>query len=123
MSSATKKAQRDSSDEAGWLVDVLLERSQGGDKSIAGLCPKAIARAHARVIREREERDILREALRRMVLLVDIRLDAGDLTSDEYDDFAGASKLVGAVAPHREYYAERGLASIRAAVEARRSGT
>lgn len=44
----TTKAQLDQSDELGWVLDRLLK----GD--LKNPCPKAIARAHARLLSERE---------------------------------------------------------------------
>lgn len=43
--------QINGNDELGWALDCLL------DGRVAGMCPKAIARAHARLVRERADRD------------------------------------------------------------------
>jgi len=49
-------AQLDQNDELGWVLDKLLEWSRGSGDGSPRLCPKAIARAHARLLRERRER-------------------------------------------------------------------
>lgn len=79
-----------------------------------------LQREQARVRELEDERDILREALRRMV---DIVADpfGTDPTADELEAIHAAASLVGHTS--RLDSAERGLASIRAAVEAKRSGT
>lgn len=47
------KAQLDQHDELGWLLDLMLDKARTGSQT-ARACPKAVERAHARLLRERE---------------------------------------------------------------------
>ena len=57
------KAQIDESDELGWALDKLAEYARIDRMSHLSLCPKATVRAHARLLRERNESAQLRAEL------------------------------------------------------------
>ncbi len=89
------KAQLDPSDELGWLLD----RALAGE--LSGLCPKAIKRAHARLLHERD-------ALERMTMLAITRTNAQTLAAEVRD-----AKLE-VVARLRKLHAEHGPQDFKA---------
>lgn len=57
------RAQIDGSDELGWILDVAIDAVRHTRPSPYGVCPKAVARAHARLLRERAELAACKELL------------------------------------------------------------
>jgi len=66
----TQKAQKDGSDELGWALDVLVEFAETGE--LGKPCPSAVARAHARLLRERAELKEARKAYDDVALAMDM---------------------------------------------------
>lgn len=63
------KAQQNSNDELGWAMGLLLEDARGGHRGRP--CPKAISRAHARLIHERQFAQLAYERDRALCASID----------------------------------------------------
>lgn len=123
---ANDRLQSGPDDELGWALDLLLDVSRG-DTTRGNPCPKAIARAHARLAHERAELDAALRGIAQSRLIAGLPLPAdlqhalkslcatAGIRLDSWGEAAAALRAIEA-----RYEQERGsVAALRAACVAR----